>query len=126
MGMFSRLFNAGTEPAPAAEAPVAPPPEGGDYDQAVLVYIPSPSAETPVEVPGLEARLSELIGRDKLGIFEGVRPNPNGATVRMYGPDAKRLFAGIEELLRGEAACEGARVVIRTGGPGAPEREVRL
>jgi hypothetical protein len=44
----------------------------------------------------------------------------------MHGPDAEKLFAAIEPVLRGYPLCQHARVVIRRGGPEAPSREVRL
>ena len=51
---------------------------------------------------------------------------PTETTLFMYGPDAERLFAGVEATLRAYPLCRGARVVIRRGGPGAATREVRL
>jgi hypothetical protein len=44
----------------------------------------------------------------------------------MYGPDAEKLFAAIEAVLRGYPLCQRARVEIRRGGPGAKSREIRL
>lgn len=64
--------------------------------------------------------------REGLGIFDGNGVGPGEATLFMYGPDAERLFAGIEKTLRAYPLCQNARVVIRKGGPGAEEREIRL
>jgi hypothetical protein len=44
----------------------------------------------------------------------------------LYGPDADKLFAGVEPVLRNYPLCQGAKVVLRYGGPGAPERVVEL
>lgn len=44
----------------------------------------------------------------------------------MYGPDSEKLFKAVEPVLRAYPLCKGARVVIRRGGPGAPERQVEL
>ncbi|MFN0094498.1 MAG: hypothetical protein ACKVVT_06930 [Dehalococcoidia bacterium] len=132
MGMFRRLFGGGDGDEGTGAVAVAEPPilieptVPGDYDQAVLVYLEHSEGEAPADIETIEGRLTEVIARDELGKFEGSRANPNGTTFRMYGSDAKKLFAGIEEVLLEEASCAGARVVIRTGGPGAPEREVRL
>lgn len=54
------------------------------------------------------------------------RGGPDRATLFQYGPDAERLFTAIEGTLRAHPLCQVARVVIRRGGPGAEEREVRL
>jgi hypothetical protein len=74
----------------------------------------------------IEDRLIKVIKRDQLGELDGNEVGPDEATLYMYGPDAERLFAGIESTLREYPLCQGARVEIRRGAPGAPLREVRL
>ena len=54
---------------------------------------------------------------------EAIEIGPAETTLFMYGPDAERLFAGVEQTLRNYPLCQGARVVIRRGGPGSEERE---
>jgi hypothetical protein len=41
----------------------------------------------------------------------------------MYGQDAEPLYAGMETTLRSYPLGEGARVVIRFGGPGGIAEE---
>ncbi len=74
----------------------------------------------------IEDRLTAVIERDGLGEFDGNEIEPGETTLFMYGPDAERLFAGIEQTLRGYPLCQGARVEIRRGGPGAEQGQIRL
>ena len=41
---------------------------------------------------------------------------PTETTVFMYGPDAERLYSGIEPVLRAYPLCQNARVIIRRSG----------
>jgi hypothetical protein len=99
-------------------------------EEAVLVYLDGSGLPDQVyqayDVATLEDRLREVIGRDRLGEFDGNEFGPGEVTLFMYGSDAERLFAGIEPILRGYPLCQHARVIIRRGGPGASEREIRI
>jgi hypothetical protein len=98
--------------------------------QAVLVYLDGtnlpPKVYEECDLSTIGEQLTEAIARGKLGEFDGDGASGDETVLYMYGPDAERLFEGIEKTLRGYPLCAGARVVIRSGGPGAPEREVRL
>ena len=99
-------------------------------EEAVLVHLDM--AGLPMEVyeahdlATLEDRLIEAIEGEGLGEFDGNEVGQGQATLFMYGPDAERLFAGVETILREYPLCRGARVEIRRGSPGAPAREVRI
>lgn len=99
-------------------------------EQAVLVHLDGRGLPEHIykqyDLATIEDRLIEAIKRDRLGEFDGNEIGPDEATLYMYGPDAERLFAGIESILREYPLCQGARVEIRRGAPGAPLREVRL
>jgi hypothetical protein len=102
----------------------APPSE-----QAVIVHLDCGLPEhvyQQYDLATIEDRLIKVIKREQLGELDGNEVGPDEATLYMYGPDAERLFAGIESTLREYPLCQGARVEIRRGAPGAPLREVRL
>jgi len=61
-----------------------------------------------------------------LGQFRGDEFGPTETTLFMVGPDAERLFTSVEATLRASPVCHCARVLIRRGGPGAEQREVKL
>jgi hypothetical protein len=116
MSIFGKLF--GRKPAQSSSG------------QAVLVYLDGTGLPDHIyqecDTSTIEDRLIEVIGREKLGEFDGNEVGLKETTLFMYGPDAERLFAGIENTLRGYPLCQGARVVIRRGGPGSPQREIKL
>jgi hypothetical protein len=99
-------------------------------EQAVLVHLRGTGLPEKVyrenDLATLEDRLSEAIQQAGVGEFDGNEVGVGGATLFMYGPSAEKLFAAIEPVLRASPLCSGARVVIRSGGPGAHERLVDL
>ena len=99
-------------------------------DEAVLVYLDGSSLPDPVyeecDLATLEDLLGEAIDEGGLGELDGNEVGPTGVTIYLYGPDAEALFAGVEAVLLNYPLCQNARVVIRRGGPGSSEREVRL
>ena len=99
-------------------------------EQAVLVYLNGTDLPDQVydeyDLATLEDKLIEVIEREKLGEYDGNEFGPTETILFMYGPDAERLFSGIESILRAYPLCQQARVEIRPGAPGAAAREVRL
>jgi hypothetical protein len=98
--------------------------EARHVDQAVLVHLVG--RHSPAELGAIEDQLRAVIERHGLGEFDGNEIGATSATLYMYGPDAERLFVGIEATLRGHPLTQNSRVEIRRGGPGAEQREVRL
>jgi hypothetical protein len=119
MSIFDRLFG-GKKAVEIAREP----------EQAVLVHLKPRGLPAHVyqecDLGTIGERLREIIKREHLGLFDGNGIGPEEAILYMYGPDAERLFAGVEATLRGYPLCQGARVVIRRGGHGAEQREVIL
>ena len=119
MGLLSRLFRGGSAQG-----------QHSDARQCVLVHLDGTSLADDVyrqwDVMTLSGQLEEVLGRQKLGEYDGDEQGPTETTLFMYGPDAERLFNRIEPVLRVYPLCQNARVVIRRGPPGAPERELRL
>ena len=74
----------------------------------------------------LEDQLIEVIGRSKAGEFDGNEMGEGVTKLFAYGPSADRLYNIIEPVLRAYPLCQGAKVLIRKGGPGSPQTEVQL
>jgi hypothetical protein len=119
MSWLKRLFGKGGTTTSSA-----------DDQQAVLVHLDGTGLPEHVykecDLVTIEDRLIEAIDRGRLGEFDGTEVGPTETTLFMYGPDAERLFAAVEGILRAYPLCQGARAQIRRGGPGAEMREVRL
>ncbi len=122
MGILRRLFGGNG----ARNTPGKPQKP----EQAVIVHLDGTGLPDRTcqeyDTATLEDRLSARIRRDALGEFDGNEFGPTETVLFMYGPDAERLFAGIEPILREYPLCHGARVVIRRGAPGSEQREVKL
>ncbi len=123
MSLLSRLFGKKAGPAP--------PPDPASSDlQAVLVHLDGVNLPDHVyqenDLATIESQVTEALSRLGLGICDGNEMGPTESTLFLYGPDAEKLFAGIESVLRANPLCQGARVVLRQGGPGSPEREIKL
>jgi hypothetical protein len=99
-------------------------------EQAVLVYLDGSSLPDLVyeqfDLATLEDQLTAAITDKHLGEYDGNEFGPSGTTLFMYGPDAKALFSGIQNVLRAYPLCQKSRVVLRSGGPGAPTTEITL
>jgi hypothetical protein len=119
MGYLSRLFRLGTHST-----------EPDEDQECVLVHLDGTSLPDDVyeqcDVWTISERIEEVLHREELGEYDGHETGPTGTTLFMYGPDAERLYDGIEGVLRDYPLCRNARVVIRRGELGAPERALRL
>ena len=119
MGLLARLF--GRKP---------PAPKSESAQQAVFVYLDGRRLPSEVyaqyDLATIEDELIEIIRRDHLGAFDGNEVRDATTVLFMYGPNAERLYAGIEQTLRNYPLCQRARVVIRKGGPGSEQRVVLL
>jgi hypothetical protein len=116
MNLLSRLFG---KKNPAAK-----------NEQAVLVYLDAMGLPDEIyeeyDLSTLEDQLIAKIRSGSLGEFDGNEMGDGETVPFMYGADAERLFAGIEATLRRYPLCQNARIIIRRGNPGAPQRELRL
>ncbi len=119
MGFLKRLFQRTGKPATARGA-----------EQAVLVYLDGSSLPDDVyancDVATLEDHIRAALAGTGLGEYDGNEFGPGETTLYLYGPDAERLLTLIQPVLTGYPLGRNARVVIRKGGPGAPQRELRL
>lgn len=63
----------------------------------------------------------------EVGRFGGCEHGAEEEVVSLFGSDAERIFAQIEQMLRSYyGANSNVRIMIRHGGPGATHREVAL
>ena len=95
--------------------PEPPPPE-----HAVVVYLKLSDAKfgTPEDrasIHRLSASLESAINTAAVGDFDGDEFGKGECALFMYGPDADRLFATIEPIVRASRHAQGARAIKRYG-----------
>ncbi len=116
MSFFAKMFGGKAKSAAAEEA--------------VIVYLDANGLPDAVyeehDLATLEGQLEEAIASAQAGDLDGNEFGPGVVTLYMYGPDAEKLFCAVEAPLRAYPLCVGAKVVVRRGGPGSPERTVVL
>ena len=97
-----------------------PPPK---EEEAVLIYFANEDLDDSTP---LQEKLFQLLENNPVGMFDGNEVGGGELVLFLYGPDAELLFTHIEPTLKADPYCQGARAVIRWGGPEAPKREVIL
>ena len=116
MALFNNLFGKGKS-APKNE-------------EAVLIYLDGTNLPNEVyanyDLATLEDQLIEAINTHRVGEFDGNEMGNRETTLFTYGPDANKLFAAMEPVLRAYPLCKNARVVIRQGAPGSAQTEITL
>jgi hypothetical protein len=93
-------------------------------EECVMVFLDVDPV--PDEFWKLQERLYDELDKSDAGEFDGNEVGIGSATLFAYGPDAGRLFKLMEPILKEYPFCRDARVVLRKGGPGSPQTEVRL
>ncbi len=78
----------------------------------------------------LEGKLEQAISAADAGEFDGNEVATDGSDgyLYMYGPDADKLFAAVEPVLKSSSFMGGATVTMRYGPPedGASETVVKI
>jgi len=104
-----------------SKAPAEGSPASGE--QAILIYVQGEDLEGSIPI---QDKLYVLLEDSSLGMFDGNEVGGGELVLFLYGPDAELLFKHIEPTLKEDGFCNGAKAIIRFGGPGAPQREVTL
>jgi hypothetical protein len=73
----------------------------------------------------LEEQLEKAISEAKVGEYDGneIAVDGSDGSLYMYGPDADRLFAVVEPIIRTSSFMKGAQAKRRYGGAGSGARE---
>lgn len=101
-------------------------------EHAVIVYLRLSdddfgSSEERDNIMDFGEELARAINSAGAGEFDGDEFGQGECTLFMYGPDADRLFAAIEPLLKSSPLASGGYAVKRYGEAGDPNaREVRV
>ncbi|MBR0831111.1 hypothetical protein JQ596_36945 [Bradyrhizobium manausense] len=74
----------------------------------------------------LEGQLDAAISKAEVGEYDGneIAVDGSDGSLYMYGPDADRLFAVVEPIIRAHSFMKGAQVRRRYGGAKSGAREI--
>ena len=121
MGFFKRVLGANKEPVRT------PPPAHAVIVSFALSNVEFGEAEERDEIHALTDRMDAAIRGAGAGEFDGDEFGAGTCTLYMYGPDADRLFAAVEPLLRGSSLVKGGHAIKRYGPAADPQaRQVRV
>jgi hypothetical protein len=85
------------------------------------------TSEAGGELESLEAQLAAAVEDTEAGEFDGDEFGEGECVFYMYGPDADRLFATIEPILKSSPLAAGRFAIKRYGEAGDPDaREIRV
>ena len=90
---------------------------------AVLIHIQDIDFDQMVS---LEDDLIDLLESTQIGEHDGHEIGQGETTLWLYGANADELLASIKPTLLKHPFSQGARVVLRYGEPGSPEKEIQL
>ena len=130
MDIFRKLFGRESERAttPVTQTPIQQMSNRQTEEQAVIVHLAGSGLPDETyqdhDLATLEDRLIEVVARSESGEYDGNEFGEGETILYLYGPNAETMFSAIEGTLRGFPLCQNARVLIRHGPPGSPEREV--
>lgn len=95
-------------------------------DHAVLVHLPYAGKDLSPLFAIEDELMLAIQTMPEVGELDGNDVGQGEATLYLYGPDADRLFAAIEPVLRGGSFPPGSVAVKRYGPPGSPEEKIEL
>ena len=97
-------------------------------DQAVIITLNGTSLPDVVyeqcDTSTLEDQLAEALA--DLGACDGTEHGERDTRIFIYGSDAEAMHRAVEPILLNYPLAASARVLLRSGSPGAAEREITL
>ena len=101
----------------------------GGQEQALLLRLRLPEGKVGDETPtivALEEAIENALREHRAGEFEGHDLRDGVWTLYLYGPDARRIFESVAEVVRGSRLDSSSHAIMRFGERGAREERVPL
>ena len=101
----------------------------GSQEQALLLRLRLPEGRAGDETPtivALEESIENALRRQGAGEFDGHDLRDGVWTLYLYGPDARRIFESVAEVVRGARLDSSSHAIMRFGERGAREERVHL
>jgi len=101
----------------------APPPE-----HAIFIYLNGESLDEAVykscDTVTLDSLLTKALGAN--GIVDGTETRATETVLFLYGTDSEKMLSLINPVLNSYPLCKGAKVILRAGPSGSPERTITV
>jgi hypothetical protein len=101
-------------------------PEGELRLHLALSRRPHGTAEERERLRDLEYELMDRLARAGAGRLAGDAWPPGECVVTLAGPDARAMWAAVEEAVRAHRPRPGSYAALRAAGPGAREERIEL
>ena len=101
----------------------------GSQEQALLLRLRLPEGQVGDETPtivALEEAIEHALREHRAGEFDGHDLRDGVWTLYLYGPDARRIFESVAEVVGGVRLDSSSHAIMRFGEPGAREERVPL
>ena len=116
MGFFDKIFG-------KQQPPATPPPE-----HSILIHLKGEGLDEAVyrscDTVTLDGLLTKALGIH--GVVSSIESRATETILFLYGTDSERMFSLISPVLNAYPLCKGAKVTLRAGSPGSPEREITV
>ena len=116
MGFFDKIFG-------KQQAPATPPPE-----HSILIYLKGEGLDEAVykscDTVTLDGLLTKALGVH--GVVSSIESRATETILFLYGTDSEKMYSLIDPVLNTYPLCKSAKVILRTGSPGSPEREITI
>jgi len=101
----------------------------GGQEQALLLRLRLPRSQAGDETPtivALEESIEDALREQRAGEFEGHDLRDGVWTLYLYGPDARRIFESVADVVRGARLDPSSHAILRFGERGAREERIPL
>ena len=116
MAFFDRILG-------KQQAPGTPPPE-----HAIFIYLKGEGLDEAVyrncDTATLDDLLTKALGVH--GVVDGTESRATETVLFLYGADSEKMFSLISPVLNSYPLCKSAKVILRAGASGSPEREITV
>jgi len=116
MGFFDKIF--GKQQAPATP----------QQEHAIVIHLNSEILDESVyrncDTVTLDGLLTKALGAH--GVVSSTESRATETVLFLYGADSEKMFSLISPVLNSYPLCKNAKVILRAGSSGSPEREITV
>jgi hypothetical protein len=97
-------------------------------EHAIFIYLNTVDLDESIyrscDTVTLDGLLTKALGTN--GIVEGTETRATETVLFLYGTDSEKMLSLIDPVLNSYPLCKGAKVILRAGPSGSPERTITV